>query len=164
MTDAVSIRTFVPEDAKALDAIRALAFAPVFASFRAILGKEIADIALASAETEQRSLLESLCAPSPDTQTFVAVRDGQPIGFACVKFDRAGKVGELVLDAVTPAEAGRGVGQAMFEHLLAVMRAEGMRVATVGVGGDDSHAPARRAYERAGFHVGIPSIYLYQAL
>jgi hypothetical protein len=39
-----------------------------------------------------------------------------------------------------------------------------MELATVGTGGDRSHAPARRAYEKAGFIVGLPSIYLYQRL
>ena len=34
----------------------------------------------------------------------------------------------------------------------------------VGTGGDPSHAPARRAYEKAGFGPAIPSLYYYRAL
>ena len=37
-------------------------------------------------------------------------------------------------------------------------------VATVGTGGDPSHAPARRAYETAGFGPAIPSLTLYRLL
>ena len=31
-------------------------------------------------------------------------------------------------------------------------------------GGDPSHAPARRAYEKVGFSVHLPSIYMYRKL
>ena len=44
------------------------------------------------------------------------------------------------------------------------MREAGVRVATVGTGGDAAHAPARRAYEKAGFGPYLPSIYMYKAL
>ncbi len=47
---------------------------------------------------------------------------------------------------------------------LHAMREAGMRVATVGTGGDASHVPARRAYEKAGFGPAIPSLYLYRSL
>jgi hypothetical protein len=43
-------------------------------------------------------------------------------------------------------------------------QAAGMRYATVGTGGDPSHEPARRAYEKAGFSVHIPSVYMYREL
>jgi GNAT superfamily N-acetyltransferase len=160
----LAIVPFVPAHAPRLEAIRAEAFAPVFASFRTLLGASVASVALANGEAEQRTLLESLCAAQADTQVLVAMRGDLAIGFICTKLDRAHGVGEIVLDAVAPHEAGRGVGTALMERALAYMRAEGMRVAVVGVGGDDSHAPARRAYAKAGFRAGIPSLHLYQTL
>jgi len=39
-----------------------------------------------------------------------------------------------------------------------------MAAATVGVGGDPSHAPARRAYEKAGFGPTILSLWMYGSL
>ena len=160
----VTIRPFTPADADQLETIRAHAFAPVFASFRALVGNDVASVALANAEKEQQALLESLCAQTADTTVLVAARNGTAIGFLCIKLDRAQRVGEIVLDAVVPAEAGRGVGTALVEHAIALMRAEGMRIAVVGVGGDESHTAARRAYAKAGFRVGIPSIHLYRTL
>lgn len=159
---ALSIRAYAPADFDRLDAIRAEAFAPIFASFRALLGADIAAIALRDAEREQRALLESFCAGA--AQVFVAEREDRIIGFVCVTLDRTQGVGEIALDAVAPEAAGRGAGSALIAHALAFMRAEGMRAAVVGVGGDDSHAPARRAYEKAGFRAGIPSLHLYRAL
>jgi predicted N-acetyltransferase YhbS len=145
MSNAFSIRPFAPSDTPRLDAIRAAAFAPVFASFRALLGEPIASLGLANAETEQSDLLKSLCEPNANTHVFVATRGDRPIGFVCIRLDRTQGIGEVVLDAVSPMETGRGVGTALVEHALAFMRAEGMRGAVVGVGGDDSHIPARRA-------------------
>lgn len=36
--------------------------------------------------------------------------------------------------------------------------------ATVGTGGDPSHAAARRAYEKAGFDAVIPSVWMFRKL
>jgi GNAT superfamily N-acetyltransferase len=162
MAATPAIRAYEPADFDRLDAIRAAAFAPIFAAFRALLGADIAAIALRTAEIEQRALLESLCAGA--AHVFVAVDAARIIGFVCVTLDRAQGVGEIALDAVAPEAAGRGAGSALIAHALAFMRAEGMRAAVVGVGGDASHAPARRAYGKAGFHAGIPSLHLYRAL
>ena len=38
------------------------------------------------------------------------------------------------------------------------MRAEGMKIITVNTGLDEGHAPARRAYERAGFTAPLESV------
>lgn len=44
------------------------------------------------------------------------------------------------------------------------MQQAGMKVATVATGGDPSHAPARRAYHKAGFDVEIPSVWMCKLL
>ena len=44
------------------------------------------------------------------------------------------------------------------------MRQVGMQVATVGTGGDDSHTPARNAYEKCGFDRSIPAVHYYKSL
>jgi hypothetical protein len=52
----------------------------------------------------------------------------------------------------------------MYDFALERMRETGMRLAVVSTGGDVSRAPARRAYAKAGFTVGIPSVWLCQKL
>ena len=44
------------------------------------------------------------------------------------------------------------------------MRAAGMTFCKVATGLDDAHAPARRAYEKAGFDKSVPSITYYRTL
>jgi hypothetical protein len=54
--------------------------------------------------------------------------------------------------------------QQMYAFALDRFRSEGMRWANVDTGLDDGHAPARRAYERAGFDISISSIRYYKEL
>ena len=51
----------------------------------------------------------------------------------------------------------------MYRHVLDEMRAQGARYATAETGGDASHAPARRAYEKAGF-VAVPTVHYFMKL
>ena len=160
----LTIRAFEPDDLSHLDEIRRLAFEPVFASFREIVGAAIAEIAFATAEAEQSEHLKKLCDPESPEQVFVAVLGDVRIGFVSVSLNDEQKIGEIGLNAVHPDHAGRDVGTALNEFALEVMRNAGMLVATVGTGGDDSHAPARRAYEKAGFGPAIPSLWMYRTL
>lgn len=164
MIESCSIRSFEPDDLSRLHEIREAAFAPVFRSFRQIVGEAIAAVALATAEREQAELLDRICGAESDHEVFVAEHRSEIVAFCAVKADRNSGVGEIDLNAVHPDWQGRGIGTWMYGRALERLKAAGMRVATVGTGGDAAHAPARRAYERAGFAVGIPSVYLYRSL
>ncbi|MEM1131283.1 MAG: GNAT family N-acetyltransferase, partial [Pseudomonadota bacterium] len=59
---------------------------------------------------------------------------------------------------------GHGYGKKLHAAMIEKMRRAGMVVATVGTGADGAHAPARRAYDRAGFTEQIPSLHLYRPL
>ncbi|GAM97633.1 hypothetical protein U91I_01260 [alpha proteobacterium U9-1i] len=158
----MDIRAFDLGDLEALQAIRAAAFAPVFTSFREIVGADIAGIALCNSEAEQAVLLEEIAKPNSGHELWVAVAEGAVIGFVSLKVDAS--VGELGLNAVRPDQTNHGVGGALYAYALMRMKALGASVATVGVGGDASHAAARRAYEKAGFGPAIPSLYMYRKL
>jgi ribosomal protein S18 acetylase RimI-like enzyme len=158
------IRAYAPADLPTLHTIRAAAFAPVFASFRKIVGPEIAALGLTTAEQEQADLLDAIAKPDSGHTLAVAEGNGTLKGFVSWKPDIAPGVGEITLNAVHPDHGGRGIGTALYEHALAALKAAGMQLATVGTGGDPSHAPARRTYEKVGFSVHIPSIYMYRKL
>lgn len=160
----MQIRLFEPVDLPTLQAIRAAAFAPVFASFREIVGPDIAVVAFKSAETEQASFLDQIASADSSHELWVAVKEGAIIGFVALKVDANTRVGELDLNAVHPDHAGKGVGGKLHAHALARMKALGAVVATVGVGGDASHAPARAAYAKAGFGPAVPSLWMYKTL
>jgi len=159
-----TIRKFEAGDLARLHAIREAAFEPVFRSFRHILGERIAATALAGAEREQAELLDQICGDESSHDVFVVEHGAEVVAFCEVTCDQASKVGEIGLNAVHPDHQGKGIGTWMYDAALAHLRAAGMRVATVGTGGDPSHAPARRAYEKAGFGPSIPSLYMYRPL
>lgn len=160
----LSIRGFAPADLPCLQRIRREAFAPVFESFRNITGQEIAGVALADADGEQAKLLDDLCTEDSAWTMLVAVLNDEAVGFTAYSIDSAKRLGELSLNAVHPRFAGQGIGTALYAKALERMRAAGVKVATVGTGGDPSHAAARRAYERMGFGNAIPSLTYYKLL
>ena len=152
------------DDLPRLDDVRQAAFAPVFASFRAILGEDLYHLAQAREDEAQGQLLASLLVPDSGWEVYAAERAGVVVGFVAVQLNPDTHVGEIGLNAVHPHHAGQGVGTAMYDFAIARMQEAGMRVATVATGADPSHAPARRAYEKAGFTAHIPSVWLYRRL
>ncbi|MCW5719019.1 MAG: GNAT family N-acetyltransferase [Bauldia sp.] len=159
-----TIRPFVADDLPALQRIREAAFAPVFRSFREIVGPQIAMHAFAAADTDQARLLDDICDAGSAHRVRVVEAAGQVVGFVTFTINASDQVGEIGLNAVDPAHAGRGIGSWMYRLVLAEMQTLGAVVATVGVGGDPSHAAARSAYSKAGFGPGIPSLTLYRLL
>jgi ribosomal protein S18 acetylase RimI-like enzyme len=161
---ALTLRAVEPGDLPALQGIRQAAFAPIFRSFREIVGEEIAALAFTQADEEQAKLLDDICAPESTHHGLVATLDDERVGFVSFTTDAAKRTGEIGLNAVHPDYAGRGIGTWMYQQVLARMKERGMALAVVGTGGDSSHAPARQAYQKAGFGPAIPSVYLYKLL
>lgn len=159
----MELRAARPDDAPRFQEIRRAAFAPVFASFRAILGDEIHAIANAREDEAQADLLASLFG-DPRWELYAAEDGGQVVGFVSLRADAETSVGEIGLNAIDPPHAGKGAGTAMYALAAARLRALGMKVATVGTGGDESHAPARRAYQKAGFDRVLPAVWMYRKL
>jgi GNAT superfamily N-acetyltransferase len=164
MAQPFDIRPFQPADLPAMQELRRLAFKPVFQSFRDIVGEEIGETAFADADAEQSRLLETLCGTGSGHQVFVVTIGGEVVGFVTYSLDEKKQVGEIGLNAMHPEHAGQGLGAAMYTFALERMKSAGMKVATVGTGGDPSHAPARRAYAKVGFGPAIPSVSLYRLL
>ncbi|MEM6839357.1 MAG: GNAT family N-acetyltransferase [Cyanobacteria bacterium P01_C01_bin.120] len=158
------LRLVKPNDVSRLEEVRQVAFEPIFASFRSILGDEIYELAQAKEDEEQEALLSSILNPESGWEVYAAELAGIVVGFVSVQLNLNTYVGEIGLNAVHPDHSGKGIGTAMYDFAVARMKEAGMRVATVATGGDPSHAPARRAYRKAGFTVEIPSVWMCQTL
>jgi ribosomal protein S18 acetylase RimI-like enzyme len=81
----------------------------------------------------------------------VALKDGRPVGWACTRLHPEDSMGEIYVLAVAPQCQRRGVGRALMEHSFRAIRDAGMGMVMVETGDDRGHAPARVAYESAGF-------------
>ena len=65
---------------------------------------------------------------------------------------------------VHPDWQGRGIAPRLYEYVFERLRERGMRYVKVHTGGDPAHAPARRAYQKAGFEIALPQVDYYREL
>lgn len=149
-----------------LDAIIQLslsAWEPVFRSFEQILRSQIYPILYPDWRKSQQEGVETICRNKGKYRTLVAERDGWVVGFVAYELNQETKRGEVVLLAVHPDYQNDGIGTELNLHALEEMKAAGMELAVVETGGDESHAPARRAYEKAGY-TGLPLVRYFKDL
>ena len=64
----------------------------------------------------------------------------------------------------SPEYKKKGIGSMLYQKMMDSMKAEGFQYVSVSTGLDDAHAPARKAYERAGFQKNLPSVRYFQKL
>jgi GNAT superfamily N-acetyltransferase len=158
----IKIRDYRAHDRETVVELALRAWAPVFASVAVVLGDEL-DTRL-HGEDWRAYQAEDVRATLEAGRSWIAERDGTAAGFAVALIADADRgLGEVVMLAVDPAAQRHGVGRALTDHATDWLRAQGMRVAMIGTGGDPGHAPARRLYERAGYRA-LPIARYFKAL
>jgi ribosomal protein S18 acetylase RimI-like enzyme len=157
---ALTIEPYAPAHADRVVELSLLAWAPVFASFKTIMGEGLYARVHPDWEHDQATSVRAALA---DNETWVAVVDGEVAGFVNVTFDEAEHAAEIYMIAVDPRSQRQGVGSALTDFALAEMRARRVTLAIVATGGDPGHAPARKTYERAGF-TGVPQVWYAKVL
>jgi ribosomal protein S18 acetylase RimI-like enzyme len=145
------IRPVRDDDIEDLVQLSLLAWAPVFRSFRQLLGPNIYRLIWPDWRTSQREAIETVCTDGDKTIVWVAECEGIVAGFVAYQLDFKDKVGEVQFLAVHPDYHNRGIGTALNDFALQKMKDSGISMAKVDTGGDPSHAPARRSYEKAGY-------------
>jgi ribosomal protein S18 acetylase RimI-like enzyme len=151
------------EEVAAVAELAVLAWEPVFASFRHILGPEIYPLVYPNWQQQQREGVVGVCSDGARFTVLVAEVDGAVVGFIAYELHLVNLTGEVYLLAVHPEYQNRGIGTALNMHVLDETKSRGVRLAVVGTGGDPGHAPARRTYEKAGY-TGLPKVRYYKAL
>lgn len=159
-----NIRPFKSGDLPLIQSIRKRAFQPIHDSFRSLVGEDVFRVEFSDWDLVQGDYLKSICATNSAKELYVATEDEAVVGFIGLSMNQASRRGEIDLNAVDPEYQGKGIGEFMYKFALQRMRDAGMTVVRVSTGGDSSHSQARRAYEKAGFGVFIPSITMYQKL
>ena len=160
----MKIRPFSDPDLDSVLDIAVAAWTPVFASFRRIMGHRIFETVCADWQAEKIRQVQGACHDGHGATVLVVELDGEVVAFISYYLDRKMGIGEIGNNAVHPQHQGAGIGTMMYEHVIGKMKEAGMRCAKVGTGGDPSHAPARRAYEKAGFSVSMPIVEYYREL
>ena len=149
--DAIEIREFRESDLDAVVAFSVRAWAPVFDSIRDVLGDEIFLRLHPDWRVDQAEAVRSGCL-NDERDVFVAVADGRPVGFVSIALNAFHeRMGVIDIIGVDPDHQRRGISSRLTEYAAEHMQACGMDIAVVETGGDPGHAPARAAYEAAGF-------------
>jgi ribosomal protein S18 acetylase RimI-like enzyme len=133
----------------------------VFDSFRKVLGPQIFALIYPDWRKSQQEGVEKTCRNGENLHVLVAERDGRAVGF--IAFEIKGDTGEVHLLAVHPDHQNHGIGTELNVVALEQMKHAGVKLVEVGTGGDEGHAPARRAYEKAGY-TPLPLVRYYQDL
>ena len=81
MNDKISFRQSIKSDLPVLEEIRQKAFAPVFESFRSILGDQIYSLAQEPEDNRQGQLLIDMFLPETVWQIYVVELSGEVVGF-----------------------------------------------------------------------------------
>jgi ribosomal protein S18 acetylase RimI-like enzyme len=157
------IRPVRDDDIEDLVQLSLLALIPVFDSFERILGPNIYTLIWPDWEISQRAAIETVCKDREKATVLVAELEGVVIGFLAYELNPKDSIGEVQLLAVHPQYQNRGIGTELNRFALREMRARGMKMARVETGGDPSHAPARRSYEKAGY-TGLPLVRYFKEL
>jgi ribosomal protein S18 acetylase RimI-like enzyme len=158
----ILIRECREDDLETLQAFTVVAFEPIFASFATILGAELYKLVYPDWKSLQKNLVLSLY-NNEKMNVWVADVENKPVGLIAYQLQEEDKTGVIEFLVVDPEYQNEGVGKRLNEFVLGKMKDAGMQTALVGTGGDESHAPARRAYEKSGF-IALPSVWYFKRL
>jgi ribosomal protein S18 acetylase RimI-like enzyme len=158
----LELRRATNDDLTAIVDLSLLAWAPVFASLRQTFSPGVFGLLYPDWQQQQREVVERICT-AEQTTVWVAEAGGTIAGFVTYILDQGERIGTVELLAVHPDHQQQGVATALNRVALDQMKSSGMKLAGLSTGGDPGHAPARRAYERAGY-VAFPNVWYYQEL
>jgi ribosomal protein S18 acetylase RimI-like enzyme len=163
----VVLRTARQLDLPSVDEITIICYAPIQASFVAMLGQDCYERVRHNPELtwEERKISQNrrLYDEHPDW-VWVLEQDRQVFGFVTFYLFPEQGYGHIDNNGVRPERAGMGWGKFMYQHVLQHFRDHGLRYAHVDTGLDAAHIPARRAYEAVGFDRQVPLIEYWQDL
>ncbi len=158
------IRPYAKADYRRVLEICVAAFEPIHRGFEEALGPRIFDLQYGDWREQYAKTLSRISTRDRATKVYVAEVEDEIAGFVFTLLDTERKSGEIGLNAVDPARHGQGIARAMYRFALDDLKRRGAEVASVGTGADAAHAPARAAYEAAGFDRMIQGLYLFKEL
>ena len=157
----LQIRPLNNSDIDDLVELSLLAWVPVFTAWEQILGPKLYPIAIyPDWRKSQKDVVEKGCSNENFT-TWVAEQGGKVVGFVAYELNDNNKIGEVQLLAVHPEYQNHGIGTELNNFALEKLKEAGMKLAVVGTGGDEGHAPARKSYEKAGY-TALPLVRYYK--
>ena len=158
----MEMREYREGDLEEVMGIANQAWAPIRKMSRDALGDAISDILNPDGDAKSKGIQVKWQIDSGNYSIAVCVHEGAIVGF--ITYTINGPIGEICNNAALKTTGLKGIGQTMYRYVLEKFRQAGVKVARVTTGLDYAHAPARRAYERAGFSRHLDSTTYYMEL
>ena len=146
----MNIRDYKASDKEALKDITLRAWKPVFEGLEKSISPDIYEVFVPDWQAEQIRSLNTVC-DDDNIDMIVAEIDNHICGFSAISYHPEDFLGQVYMIGVDPDVQQRGVGTALMEESLKLIRNAGFSLAMVETGGDPGHASARKTYERMGF-------------
>ena len=157
----LSIRPATEADADAVAAIAVAEWEAIYQGYRAQLGDEVFYTFFPDHKAQkERGVRLNLASGT----MYVTECEGKIAGFIHYVYDAASRTGTISNNAVSGEFRGRGIGPRQYEFVFERLREQGAVGVRVTTGLDEGHAPARRAYEKAGFEANTKAITYYKKL
>ena len=164
MPAEIIIRDMQPGDLERMVEIALMAWEPIYEGFRRDMGEALFATVHPDWRQEKAQQIRQAAEPREGALALVAELEGQIVGFVTFFTRRDIPVGEIGNNAVAPDFRGRGIAGQLYDQAFERLKARGMRYVQVITGGDEAHAPARRAYEKAGFQARWRTVQYYRPL
>ncbi|MBE6384573.1 MAG: GNAT family N-acetyltransferase [Lentisphaerae bacterium] len=162
MTFLMNMREYRNEDLAKVMEIANIAWRPIRQMSREALGDTIADILNPAGDECSKGLQVKAQIESGQWGIAICEHEGEIVGF--ITYSINGVWGEICNNGALTSTGLKGIGQTMYKFVMEEFRKAGVKVAKVTTGLDWAHAPARRAYERAGFKKHLDSTTYYMEL
>ena len=150
-----------PEDEAAVVAIAIAEWEAIYQGYREQLGDEVFNTFFPDHHAAKAANIRANLASGT---MYVTECEGKVAGFIHYVYDAGSRIGTISNNAVSGEFRGRGIGPRQYELVFSLLREAGAVGVRVTTGLDDGHAPARRAYEKAGFERNTQAITYYKKL
>ena len=156
------MREYRASDLEKVMEIANKAWRPIRKMGREALGDSIADLMNPLGDDVSKGLQVQDQIDSGKYGIALCEHEGEVVGF--VTWAINGIWGEICNNGALTETGLKGIGQTMYKYVMEEFKQKGVKVVKVTTGLDWAHAPARRAYERAGFKKHLDSTTYYMEL
>ena len=158
----MNMREYRAEDLAKVMEIANIAWQPIRKMSREALGDTIADILNPAGDALSKGLQVKEQIESGKWGIAVCEHENEIVGF--ITYSINGIWGEICNNGALTSTGLKGIGQTMYKFVMDEFRKANVKVVKVTTGLDWAHAPARRAYERAGFKKHLDSTTYFMEL
>jgi len=154
-----SVRIALESDADCVAAIARAQWSVIYEEYRKQLGDALYEIIYRDALDAKEIAIRTAISQK---RCLIAEWEGVVCGFCTYQIQKA--VGALTNNAVSQEYKGHGIAGMLYSRVFEIMKKNGCTAVKVTTGGGDIYAPARRAYEKAGFSENLEQITYYKML